>query len=522
MSFKDGISYGSDHTFTTEALLQITPSDVCRWMNKRAYGDSDPTDDMKPVHARSSTLEFAKKAVSSFMPRVNTSWDPVTEQGNPTRSDAVNKLIKRVKRSEVRREGVGSNARRAIEFDEFLSLLTLARAEEERVAAKYMVNSVLTLQWHIMARIDDMMKLQFNNFFSNTQYTSTLLCQVRWSKNISEERDAPEQIVFGSMDSRLCPLLNLAIHIETSPNVTSSEFIFGNSKDGDRVVRRFLEEIYKKPAFEKLKEGKLGTHSLRKGAATYCSRSGVSKDYVNRRGRWRTRKAVVDVYIDNTQPYPDACAAAVLSGPAGPCFYKLKQGIQCVEPSLLLNDVAPTVKAMMGESIAKTLALPLLWAALESTDNISDLLPCALQQRIIEAYKKTGGNPELNPVDREAFYVLGDGSQLNLVVINEGEVVEMNETRTSLTATVSGGGGEGVRREFAALHSQLLTSRRYMTELMNEVLHSRRESQREMEKVTAILRRVAACPIPRVQTGNFSRHKRKAMEISTGQSIDLL
>ncbi|ETO84009.1 hypothetical protein F444_02053 [Phytophthora nicotianae P1976] len=61
MSFKDGISYGSDHTFTTEALLQITPSDVCRWMNKRSYEDSDPTDDMKPVHARSSTLEFAKK-----------------------------------------------------------------------------------------------------------------------------------------------------------------------------------------------------------------------------------------------------------------------------------------------------------------------------------------------------------------------------------------------------------------------------------------------------------------------------
>eukprot|EP00644_Phytophthora_capsici_P010217 jgi/Phyca11/9792/fgenesh1_pm.PHYCAscaffold_41_\ len=289
MSFKDGISYGSDHTFTTEALLQITPSDVCRWMNKRAYGDSDPTDDMKPVHARSSTLEFAKKAVSSFMPRVNTSWDPVTEQGNPTRSDAVNKLIKRVKRSEVRREGVGSNARRAIEFDEFLSLLTLLELKK------------------------------------------SVLRQIRWSKNISEERDAPEQIVFGSMDSRLCPLLNLAIHIETSPN---------------------------KPAFEKLKEGKLGTHSLRKGAAT-----------------------------------------------------------------LLLNDVAPTVKAMMGESIAKTLALPLLWAALESTDNISDLLP------------------------------------------------------------FSGGGGEGVRREFAALHSQLLTSRRYMTELMNEVLHSRRESQREMEKI---------------------------------------
>ncbi|ETN10651.1 hypothetical protein PPTG_09758 [Phytophthora nicotianae INRA-310] len=178
MSFKDGVTYSNDRVFTTAELLQVTPDHLCRWMHKQAYGDPEPAEDMKPVHRRSSTLEFTKKALSSFMPRVHTSWDPVTERGNPTRSDAVNKLIKKVKKFEVRREGADSQARRAVEFNEFLNLLQLIRAQWKSDVSAYMVSSMLTLQWHICARIDDMMKLQFSNFSPNTQYPSTLLLQM--------------------------------------------------------------------------------------------------------------------------------------------------------------------------------------------------------------------------------------------------------------------------------------------------------------------------------------------------------
>lgn len=291
MSFKDGVKYSSDREFTMAELLRITPDDLCRWMNEQAYGDSVPNDAMRPVHRRSSTLEFSKKAISSFMPRSSTTWDPVTECGNPTRSDAVNKLIKRVKRFEVRGEGAEPRARRAVEFEEFQNLLLLARGQWGRDKSAYIVSSVLALQWHICARIDDMMKLQFSNFSPNTQYPSTLLMQMRWSKNIHDERDAPEQIVVGSMDPKMCALLNLAIYIESSTNAPNSEFLYGNPKDGDRAVRRCLTNMVKNTAFKKLKTGKLGTHSLRKGAATYATRSGISKDFVNRRGRWKTKKA---------------------------------------------------------------------------------------------------------------------------------------------------------------------------------------------------------------------------------------
>ncbi|OWZ03196.1 hypothetical protein PHMEG_00025112 [Phytophthora megakarya] len=497
MSFKDDSTYATDHTFTMESLLEITPGHICHWMNKRAYGEPEPSDDAKPVSARSSTLEFAKKAISSFMPRVNATWDPVSEQGNPTRSDAVNKLIKKVKRFEVRREGADSNARRAIEFDEFVNLLELVRMDQERNGIKYMIGSVLTLQWHIVARIDDMMKLKFDNFSANTQFPLTLLIQVRWSKNISEERDAPVQILFGSLDPRIldprmCALLNLAVYIETTATSMESEFVYGNPNDGDRVVRRVLQDTFENPGFKKLKSGKLGTHSLRKGAATYCTRCGFTKDNVNRRGRWRMRKDVVDAYIDTTQPYPDACTAAALSGPLGPCFYRVREGINSIDTRLLVDEIAPNVKRHMGEAIAKTLALPLLWAALQQSDDDFVLLPDRLKQRVIQAYKTTGGNVELNPVDRETFYVVGDGSHLNLVAI-----ADEKGTTNRPNSCASGGAGEGSRREFAALHSQLLASQHRTTQIMNEVVRNRQESHRELQKIQAILRRLAASPLPR-------------------------
>ncbi|ETP00324.1 hypothetical protein F441_22259 [Phytophthora nicotianae CJ01A1] len=116
MSFKDGVNYSADMNFSEQARLNITPELLCRWMNHRAYGSEQPTKDMKPTHARSSTLELYKKAISSFMPRLTIPWDNVRHEGNPTRSEAINQLIKTVKRFEVRREGVLSSARRSIEY----------------------------------------------------------------------------------------------------------------------------------------------------------------------------------------------------------------------------------------------------------------------------------------------------------------------------------------------------------------------------------------------------------------------
>ncbi|ETP22302.1 hypothetical protein F441_04352 [Phytophthora nicotianae CJ01A1] len=123
MSFKDGVNYSADMNFSEQARLNITPEQLCRWMNHRAYGSEQPTKDMKPTHARSSILD----------------------EGNPTRSEAVNQLIKTVKRFEVRREGVLSSARRPIEYDEFRDLLTFVQNDGKQTQ-HYKINSVFTLQ----------------------------------------------------------------------------------------------------------------------------------------------------------------------------------------------------------------------------------------------------------------------------------------------------------------------------------------------------------------------------------------
>ena len=93
--------------FTNEELAQITPETIVRWMCVKAYGipDSGPNDN--PTEGRSSALAFAKKAISYFMPNKLMSWNALANPpvGNPTKSIAVNNIIKLVKKKEVRRQG---------------------------------------------------------------------------------------------------------------------------------------------------------------------------------------------------------------------------------------------------------------------------------------------------------------------------------------------------------------------------------------------------------------------------------
>ncbi|KAG9411162.1 hypothetical protein AC1031_016810 [Aphanomyces cochlioides] len=289
----------------------------------------------------------------------------------------------------------------------------------------------------------------------------------------------------------------LAVYIECTPAVANSEFVYGNPKDGDRVVRRALQLAMENVSFSKIKSGNMGTHSLRKGAATFGSRSGLNKDYVNRRGRWRTRKAMVDTYIDNTQPYPDACAAVVLAGPNGPCRYVLKHGLSLLTREIIVNEVAPTSNRVFGEAVAETLGCVLLWAALESKEIYSSaLLPTALQERTIQAYVHAGGNREVNPIVREQFHVVGDDSVMYLITLSEIPIdshANVNKAGASTTST-----SQHDRRQFAALHSEIFSLKRYMTDILNEVQRARHDTQRDLDRFSAILHRHTMRPVATV------------------------
>jgi hypothetical protein len=65
------------------------------------------------------------------MPNCVMPWNPVSGQGNPTRSIEVNTLIKKVKKKEVRKQGVASKARRAITHVEFRRMQSILREKND-------------------------------------------------------------------------------------------------------------------------------------------------------------------------------------------------------------------------------------------------------------------------------------------------------------------------------------------------------------------------------------------------------
>ena len=101
-SFSFNTYFSKDYEFSEEERFRLTPEHVHAYFSNLAYGTPNPTANDSPILARSATIEFAKKAISSFQPNRLLVWNEQTKYGNPTRSGLVNDLIKRIKKEEVR------------------------------------------------------------------------------------------------------------------------------------------------------------------------------------------------------------------------------------------------------------------------------------------------------------------------------------------------------------------------------------------------------------------------------------
>ena len=489
MEWKHSKSYSLDKTFTQEELLSITAEDVRNYFSLKAFGRERPDDDSRPIYARSNTLYFMKKAISNYIPRKSMAWDPIRNEGNPTRSDLVNDLIKKVKRFEVRQEGVQSSARRPLEYKEYLNILKILRNESGWKKQRAM--STLTLQWQLIARIDDLMKLKYRDLGAHIQHDFALTCKMRWSKNITEEREAPEQILLGSLNPNMCVLLHLALYIEIQEvlsQTNNSEFLFGNPDEGHRVMRNMLNKIFSREAFAKASHGRLGTHSIRKGAATYASRCGLSKDFVNRRGRWRVRKMIVDTYISTTLPFPDASTAAALCGPSGPCKYVIKKGFAVSDACLL--SVTQAVERLCGADMARVLAKPLIWACYEENDEIKSLIPEVLKNKIVSAVRLSGHNTRHNPIEKLGVRPVGDGAQLNFIVVPSNNSSEAGNVVDQHTASLT--------QHFAVLRrlEELNSS------FIGEMDRLRSEISKTINAVDVSVKRIAIQPVVRRAVSN--------------------
>ena len=545
-----------------DLLVLITPEDVKQFLCEKAYGHRDPGPNDFPTSCRANTLVVYKKALSWFLPRQSQPWDEVGRVGNPTRSSLVNSVIKKVQKYEVRKQGADSQCRRPIEYQEYIQILELLKkAAHDSTAGSAVTTKVLktisliTLQWHTISRVDDMCHFRFSDITSNPSFHFALSCQLRWSKNIMEERDSPQQIILGAMDPRVCPMMNLIHYIEYSKLnnlLQEGEFLFGE-KGTSEQVRKQLIGLFEDPDFKQLAVGLLGTHSFRKGPATYASRCGLSRDVISRRGRWKGGKQMVDTYIDINLPVPDAMAASKLCGPDGACKYILRK--DTISKDWLVQQVSSGAGQVFSTAMASTLSLPLLWAAFEdyrvergggeTANTYIPILHHKLKEHILEAYcKEYGALPTefQNPVCKVPILPQGFGAQLHMVELHTGsddpgadEASGNQSTGVGEAVPAGGASRQSVSHPETAtaiLSQQVQVQRRVeenALDIKNELTRVAHSFTRQFHNIHRAIKRIALQPITRPRRrqvvndilGGSVSGDELVQNLETGNNLDL-
>jgi hypothetical protein len=283
MCWRDGHHYPQGTVFTNIMLQGITAMEFYRYCKFRVYNDPDADETItQPVNLRHNTTLGIKKHCSHFMLNQNMEWNEVAQCGNPTRSGLMKKLIKNIKRMQTQKRGKPSQARRAATNKEYEGLVeqywSFENKEKGLAAA-----AVTCCQMALIGRNDDVCKMTKSELKPYDQFPHyAITCKLRWSKNVTKERDCPTQILIGAMDTRYCALCNLGLWLEYNyeMNPAPNDFVFGieGLEDPERIKKKFgslfTTTIRRVP---KCKPGLTGTHSLRKLASTFARSNGCGK-----------------------------------------------------------------------------------------------------------------------------------------------------------------------------------------------------------------------------------------------------
>ena len=133
MAFVHGRAFPADHVFTREEKLAVTPEKIVQYLKIQVYGTADARPDIDPpLHHRSNTILYWKKAWSYFMINKGMAWNELSRVGNPTRSYLVHELIGNIKKMEAARCGVPSRARRALQVPEYENTIESFTEEENK------------------------------------------------------------------------------------------------------------------------------------------------------------------------------------------------------------------------------------------------------------------------------------------------------------------------------------------------------------------------------------------------------
>ena len=157
--------------------------------------------------------------------------------------------------------------------------------------------ALINLQFHLIARIDDMTQVVLEHIRVHDNFPNARKTHLNWSKNVQDERDAPWQVVLGSMNAAFCVFVSLGLWLEvnlkSNPSAIASPYVFSFSDDvtvpaGGRKAKDIAQTIFGKRVFkceEFQSAGLLGSHSIWKFASTHVRRCGISKEDKDIRGR---------------------------------------------------------------------------------------------------------------------------------------------------------------------------------------------------------------------------------------------
>ena len=294
---------------------------------------------------------------------------------------------------------------------------------------RYGISAMVNFQFHLIARVDDSTQLVLEHIRVHDTFSNALKTRLNWSKNVDDERDAPWQIVLGSLNPVYCVLCSLALWLEMNlklnPTAMNSPYVFCISDDvrdpdgglkTKAMIQSAFTPLFRREEFKGEDDDNgaaelslLGSHSIRKYAATFARRCGVTKDEKDIRGRWKGAGRVSDVYDDVELPYPDAKVAEKLCG-GGPCFYVLDPGLDAtMMNTFVLSRVIPNIRKRLPESTCLVLGKALLW--LICSPVADEYVPSEFKREVLLEWEHVRGadvDPTLNPIKQMAVTVSSD------------------------------------------------------------------------------------------------------------------
>ncbi len=149
------------------------------------------------------------------------------------------------------------------------------------------------------------------NICVHGSFCNALKTRMNWSKNVTEERDAPCQVILGSMDTVFCVLASLSLWMELNlrcnRNALSSPYVFGfcddnaipsGGKKSKETEHNMISKILKMEAFTGIEDGGIaaegvGSHSIQEFAARHARRSGCTTDDKDISCRWKLKIRVI-------------------------------------------------------------------------------------------------------------------------------------------------------------------------------------------------------------------------------------